>query len=219
MDKVNLSIDGAAVIAEKGMTILQAALQGGIYIPHLCYYPELKANGICRLCMVEANGETVLSCRTPAEQGMVIKTRSTEIDKARRVNVELLVANHHNTCKGCWATGKCKLQKLMAYIKIDRGRVKKMRAPSEEAPLNDLNPFLYYNSNKCVLCEICVHACENVQDGLHIIGRGYPSKIAFYGDASRCESCRECVVRCPVGALMPKTDAQSVSPESGSSAD
>lgn len=207
MDKVSLDIDGAEVITDSGMSILQAALQQNIYIPHLCHHPELKPSGICRLCMVEANGEATLSCRTPVEHGMVIETRSTEIDKARRVNIELLVANHHATCRGCPASGKCELQKIMAYIRIDRKRVQRMRFPNEEMPLDDLNQLFDYDSNKCVLCEICVHTCENIQDALHIIGRGYPSKIAFYGNVSKCESCRECVARCPVGAFLPKKEA------------
>lgn len=222
MDKVNLNIDGVEVIADPGASILQVALQNGIYIPHLCYHPELKPSGICRLCMVEVSGEAILSCRTPVEQGTVIKTRSAEIDQARRVNVELVVANHHVTCRGCPATGKCELQKIMAYIRIDRKRLQRMRFPREETPLDELNPDLFfgYDSDKCVLCEICVHTCEDIQDALHIIGRGYPSEIAFYGDASRCESCRECVAKCPVGALIPKKDAKrEFSPRLGSLVD
>src|SRR3990172_12106020 len=91
MDKVTLTIDGVEVVTDKGTTILQAALQNNIYIPHLCHHPDLNPAGVCRLCMVEAGGEAALSCRTPVREGLSVKTRSPEIDKRseeRRVGKE-----------------------------------------------------------------------------------------------------------------------------------
>lgn len=210
MDKVSLNIDGVEVVADPGTSVLHAALQNKIYIPHLCNHPELNPSGICRLCMVEVNNDVVLSCRTPVEAGMVVKTRTEAIDRARRVNIELTVANHHAKCAGCSATGHCELQKIMAFIRIDRKRLNRMRFPQAETPLDNLNPDLFfcYDTDKCVLCEICVHTCENIQDAMHIMGRGYPSKIAFHGDTVTCETCRKCVERCPVGALKPKQEAK-----------
>ena len=131
MDKVTLTIDGAEVVTDKGTTILQAALQNDIYIPYLCHHPDLKPAGVCRLCMVDVGGETTLSCRTPVREGLSVKTRSPEIDKARRANIEILVANHHVTCKGCAGTGHCALQKIMAYTRIDKKRVRRLRLPKE----------------------------------------------------------------------------------------
>ena len=204
VDKVTLNIDGLEVVTDKETTVLQTALNNGIYIPHLCYHPDLKPFGICRLCMVDVDGKVVISCRTPVEQGMVVKTRSPVVDKVRRINIEILVANHHVTCRGCPGSGRCALQEIMAYIRIDRKRVHRLRPAKEELPLDNSNPFFDYDPNKCVLCEICVHTCEKIQDGLKVVGRGYSTKIAFFGDSSRCESCGECVARCPVGALIPK---------------
>ena len=80
MDSVTLTIDDREVVAEKETTILQAALKNDIYIPHLCYHPELNPSGVCRLCMVDVEGEVVISCRTPVEEGMVVQTRSSEVD-------------------------------------------------------------------------------------------------------------------------------------------
>ena len=75
MNKITLTIDGIEVAADKGMTVLEAALENGIYIPHLCYHPDLKPVGVCRLCMVEIEGRGLtISCRAPVEQGLVVNT-------------------------------------------------------------------------------------------------------------------------------------------------
>jgi len=208
MDKVTLTIDDKTVVADQGATILQAALQNNIYIPHLCHHPELKPSGVCRLCMVEVAGEVVLSCRTPVAEGTTVKTRTPEIDQARRMNIEVAVANHHLVCKGCPGNTKCALQKLMAYIRLDRKRVRRLRTPGEELPIDTSNPCFNFDPNKCVLCGICVQTCADIQHGLNIVGRGPKTKVAFHGDSARCEPCGLlCVVRCPVGALYPKEKA------------
>ena len=207
MDKVTLTIDSQEVVAEKDTTILQTALQNGIYIPHLCYHPDLSPSGVCRLCMVDVDGKVVISCKTPVEQGMAVKTRSPEVDSIRGTNIEILIANHHLTCRGCPGSGPCKLQKIMAYIRLDRKRVRRLRLPAKELPLDDSNPFFDYDQNHCVLCDICVHTCDQIQHAMNIVGRGYDTKIAFFGDSSKCEACMECVARCPVGALTAKKNA------------
>ncbi len=204
MDEVTFTIDDREVAVGKERTILQAALQNAIYIPHLCYHPDLEPLGVCRLCMVEADAKMVLACRTAAERGMTVRTRSPRLDELRRVNVEVLVANHHLTCRGCKTSSRCTLQKIMAYIRIDRKRVQRLRPPKEDLPLDNSNPFFDYAPNKCVLCQICIHTCKQIQHALNLIGRGYNTKVAFFGDASICKSCRQCVIRCPVGALTPK---------------
>ena len=204
MEKVTLTINGLEVVADKQATILQTALREGIYIPHLCYHPDLKPSGVCRLCMVDVDGKVVISCQTVVEQAMVIRTRSLELDKVVRANVELLVANHHLSCRGCPGSGPCALQKIMASIRVDRKRLRRLRTPQEELDRDHSNPFFDYDPNKCVLCGICVHTCEKIQGALNVVNRGYSTRIAFFGDPSRCESCDECVARCPVGALIAK---------------
>ena len=209
MDKIVLTIDDQDIVADKGTTILEAALQNGIYIPHLCYYPDLKPSGVCRLCLVEVGGRIVPSCLTPIEQGTMVRTRNPEIDKLRRAIVELLIANHHADCRHCPRTGHCELQKMMAYLHVSTNRMRPLRLAREELPKDPSNPFFAYDPNRCVLCGICVRTCENNQgiSALQFIGRGYSTKIAFFGDSSICISCQECLAKCPVGALTPK-DAQ-----------
>jgi len=207
IEKIILTIDGLDIEVDEGATVLEAALQNDIYIPHLCYHPQLEPQGACRLCTVEVgDGRLVTSCRTTVEPGMVVKTKSSQVNKVVRPVVELLIADHHSTCRGCPSNGHCELQKIMAHLRIDRRRVRRLRLPGEELPLDTACPFFDYDPNKCVLCGICVQTCEGVQEAsvLHFVERGYGTRIAFFGDSSRCESCGECVARCPVGALLPK---------------
>ncbi len=207
MNKISFSINGQQFNADKGATIMEVALENNIYIPHLCYDPDLVPNGVCRLCMVEINNEKlVLACRTPAEEGMTVKTTTPEIDAAIRPIVELIIADHHSNCSGCPATGKCQLQKIMAHLRIDRKRVANLRLPVQKLPLEALNPFLDYDPNKCIRCGICVQTCEQIYGASHIyfINRGYDTKIACFEKIAHCDFCMECVKRCPVGALIPK---------------
>jgi len=207
MGKIPLTIDGSDVLADSGATILEAALKNGIYIPHLCYHAGLKPSGVCRLCLVEIDdGQLVISCRTPVEQGMVVKTKSPEVDKVRRAIVELLIANHHTDCRNCPSSGNCELQRIMASLHLSVKRMRPLRWAKEELPRDMSNPFFDYDPNKCMLCGICVRTCENVQGDslLDFVGRGCGTRIAFFGDKSRCGSCGECVVRCPVSALVHK---------------
>ena len=133
LDRISLAIDGSDIVANSGTTILEAALHNGIYIPHLCYHPDLTPSGACRLCWVEGgDGQLMLSGRTLAERGMVVKTSSREVDKVRRPIVELLIANHHTDCRGCASSGRCQLQRIMAHLGIDRKRVPRLRPPKEE---------------------------------------------------------------------------------------
>jgi len=193
------------------MTVLEAALENGIYIPHLCYDPDLKPVGVCRLCMVEITGRGMtISCKTPVEEGMVIKTESPEIAMVRRIAVELLIVNHHADCLSCAKNTQCKLQEIANYIGITEERLQRLRRPTRVLPLDASNPFFYRDPNKCVLCGICVRACDEI-NGVSAIDygfRGYATTIVTFGNKpliqSRCESCGECVAHCPVGALVPK---------------
>ncbi len=209
MEQISVNIDGQYIVDRKGATILEVALANRIYIPHLCYHPDLKPAGSCRVCLVELEkGQLVTSCRTPVKDGMIVKTNSPEIDKVRRPVVEMIIANHHMDCKSCLKKGNCALQRIMAFMKIDKKRIQRLRMPKEELPLDDSNPFFVRDHNKCVLCGICVRTCQEIEmmSAVDFAGRGNKTKIAVFGDKpiaqSKCVSCGECVIRCPVGALV-----------------
>jgi formate dehydrogenase major subunit len=206
MGKVTFTINEQVLETEDGASVLEAALQNDIYIPHLCYHPELESRGACRLCVVEIDGRLVTACRTPVEPGMVVRTNTPEVDRAVRPVVELLIANHHITCRGCPSSGKCQLQKLMAELRIDRRRVRRLRTPEEELPIDTSPPCFDYDPNKCVLCGICIQTCGKIHgtSSLYFLNRGTDTRVAFYGDEARCAACLECIKRCPVGVLLPK---------------
>jgi len=202
--KVKLIIDNIPIDVEQGTSVLQAALQNNIYIPHLCFHPVLPGLGACRLCLVEINGgKPVTSCRVPVEEGMVVRTHSDRIDRAIRPVLELLIANHHITCRGCPSSGHCQLQTLMSRLRIDRRRVRRLWPPDFELPLDTSPPCFDYDPNKCVLCGICVETCRQLHErpSLRFMNRGSDTVVAFFGDEDRCRSCLECIQRCPVGVL------------------
>lgn len=212
MREVNLLIDDVKIVVPEGTTVLEAALQNGIYIPHLCYHPDLKPAGICRLCLVEADGRMMVSCHVTVAEGMTVSTNTPQVAKARRVAVELLIADHDAECLSCGKNNSCKLQEIAAFVGVNREHIKELKAP-ERRTFDRSHPFIIRDYNKCVLCGICVRTCEEIQ-GVGAIDyalRGYDTKISTFADKpikeSSCESCGECLERCPVGALLPKNGA------------
>ena len=211
MAEITLTVDGQDIRTTPGTTVLDAASAAGIYIPNLCHHPDLKPVGVCRLCMVEIAGRgTVLSCLTPTEQGMVVRTESPEINKVRLVAAELLIVNHQPDCLTCGKNNRCTLQRIATYVGIDDQRLARLRRTAKTSPVDSSNPFFDFDPNQCVLCGVCVRTCDEIVgvNALDFAFRGFNTTIRTFGDQkwvdSRCVSCGECVVRCPVGALLPK---------------
>ncbi len=229
MGRITIKINGQELGTWQGATILETALQNEIFIPHLCYHPDLKPQGACRVCLVELdNGQIVASCRTRVKEGMVVETKSPGVDRVIRPVIEMIVANHHMDCKNCLKKGQCQLQKIMAYMKIDKHKIEQnMRIPASQLPVDDSNPFFIRDHNKCILCGICARTCQEIArvNAIDFAGRGNGTKIAAFGDkaiaGSKCVSCGECVIRCPVGALAlrnprkPAKQVKSVCPHCG----
>lgn len=208
---ITLTIDGIQVKAAPGTTILRAAQANGIYIPHLCDHKDLDPVGICRVCLVEIRGRRpTVSCKTPVEEGMVVRTSSPPLDKTRKINLELLIANHNYNCETCTQNNNCRLQEITRFVGVDENRLKRLRKPELDKPLDKSNPYYIRDMNKCVLCGICVRTCEEIQgDGcIDFAYRGIQTSIAVLDDKpiaeSTCVTCGECVARCPVGALAPR---------------
>jgi formate dehydrogenase alpha subunit len=211
MAKVKLIIDGVDIRAEEGMTVLEAALANDIYIPNLCYHPDLRPVGVCRLCMVQINEKSIdISCKTPVQNGMRIETETPEITNIRRVATELLFIDHPSDCLACSANNKCELQRIANFVGIDKERIDRLRKTEREFPVDDSNPFFIYDKNRCVLCGICVRTCDDIVGvgNYDFAFRGFDTVVSTFRDRpmleSRCVSCGECVVRCPVSALRAK---------------
>lgn len=196
----------------EGTTILQSAIENGIYIPNLCYNSQLKPYGACRLCLVEnAEGRMITACENWVEEDMDIKTDTKELNQTRKMLVSLLIANHERNCLSCAQSDNCQLQEVAAYLNVDEQEMENFRLSLPDIPLDESNPFFIRDLKKCILCGACVQICADIL-GVNAIDfgyRGYETKITTFGDKdildSNCVSCGECVVACPVGALVPKS--------------
>src|SRR6202051_3783984 len=205
-------IDDREIDIREGETIFRAARRLGIKLPHLCYTPKpgYRADGNCRVCMVEIDGERVLaaSCiRTPAP-GMKVKTQTDRAKTARQMVAELLLTDQpaievaHDPDSELW--------KIVKRQKLQAGRFPKREAEAVPAP-DRSHVAMAVNLDACIQCNLCVRACREVQvnDVIGMAGRGFGEKIVFDFDDpmgnSTCVACGECVQACPTGALMPAT--------------
>ena len=200
---INLAINGKEISVEEGTTILEAALQNGINIPHLCYDKRLRPYGSCRLCVVEVEGQGKLlaSCSTPATEGMAVSTETPKLLKARQTVLELLLIHHPLDCPVCDKAGECELQDLAFKYGSTKNRFKGER----KHELTDTeSPIVERNTNRCILCGKCVRVCNELQGvgAINILGRGFESKISpAFEETLDCEFCGQCIDACPVGAL------------------
>ncbi|WP_339853673.1 formate dehydrogenase subunit alpha [Roseovarius nubinhibens] len=211
-DTITFTLDGEQVTAEKGMTIWEVANGRGLVIPHLCHKPApgYRPDGNCRACMVEIEGERTLaaSCiREPAD-GMVVKTDTARAETARKMVVEMLVADQpprdaaHDKSSHLWDMAEMQGVSQSRFPKLEEGRI---------PLLDDSHVAMSVNLDACIQCGLCVRACREVQvnDVIGMAGRGhdaYPTfDMADPMGASTCVACGECVQACPTGALMPSS--------------
>jgi formate dehydrogenase major subunit len=206
-DKITFELDGRTVEAEPGETIWQVAKREGTTIPHLCWHdaPGYRADGNCRACVVEVEGERVLaaSCQRKCTPGMKVKTETERAKKSREMVFELLMADQPPK-----ADSHDPDSKFWTWV-ADMGVAPVSRYPKGERPETDItHAAISVNLDSCINCGLCVRACREVQsnDVIGMAYRGYGSKVVFdFDDAmgeSTCVACGECVQVCPTGALM-----------------
>ncbi|MBI2193374.1 MAG: formate dehydrogenase subunit alpha [Planctomycetes bacterium] len=206
---IALTLDGQVVTVEEGTTLWEAARQVGIHVPTLCHSPGLRPVGVCRVCAVEVKGARVLapSCVRLCEDQMVVSTRSEKVLDARRMLIELLLADHPSPCSKHRDTGDCELELLAQQEGIGRTRF----TPRSLDDAHDLSsPAIAVDHSACILCDRCIRACTDVQSN-EVIGRalkGAATRISFDDrrpmGKSSCVFCGECVAACPTGALWDK---------------
>jgi formate dehydrogenase major subunit len=152
-----------------------------------------------------------MACMTPISDGINILTDNQEIYHSRKTTVELLIADHHMDCLACEAADDCELLRVSNFLGINPEDIERFRPLGRDLPIDTSNPFFNFDPKKCILCGICVRTCDEIV-GLGAIGfinRGFDTVIGTFGNRgfldSICESCGECVFRCPVAALAPNT--------------
>src|SRR5512145_2202839 len=209
MDTVKLTIDGREVTAEKGKTVLQAALESGIKIPFYCYHPGLGIDGSCRVCIVriEKMPKLQTSCSTPVAEGMVVDTQASDVIQARAGVFEFLLINHPLDCPVCDKGGECPLQDFSYSFGPNQSRMEFPRRVFDGEGLRadvDFGPTLMLNRNRCILCTRCVRFMREI-DGdaqIGIVDRGYGSEIAtFQEQGVHSLLSGNLMDVCPVGAI------------------
>ncbi|MBI4686577.1 MAG: NADH-quinone oxidoreductase subunit NuoG [Nitrospirae bacterium] len=211
---ITITINGKEIKLEKPVTVLEAARANGIKIPALCAHEQLEKYGGCRLCLVEVEKMPRLqtSCTLTVADGMVIKTESENITKARRGVLEFLLINHPLDCPVCDKAGECELQDLVSKYGASAGRFKEEK---RKTPESHEDRILARNMERCILCTRCVRMCKDVQgaSALTIVERGGKSRMEpFSRESFNCEYCGNCHTVCPVGAILARPNIHNYRP-------
>jgi NADH dehydrogenase/NADH:ubiquinone oxidoreductase subunit G len=201
-----LTVNGMATEAQKGETLLSVLDRMGIRVPTLCSMKGLSPTGACRMCVVEVEGlgNLVPACSFPVEDDLSVSTHSPRVMKARKTNVELLLASHPDDCLYCDRNGSCELQQLAEELNV---RERRIPGNKRRLPVDRSSPAVVRDPSKCILCGRCVRVCEEIMhtSTLDFAFRGNGLRISTtLGKPlyfSNCTACGQCVTACPTGAL------------------
>jgi len=204
MDPVKIIIDGKEIATTKGKTVIQAAAEVGIAIPHYCYHPKLTIAGNCRMCLVEIEKmpKLQIACNTQVAEGMAVKTESPKVLEARRAVMEFLLINHPLDCPICDQAGECWLQDY--YMKHDLTASRFDERKEHDRKREIFGPFVVFDGERCINCTRCVRFLQEVThtDELTVVNRGDDSTIALFPGKILDNPLSVNVVDvCPVGAL------------------
>ncbi|MBQ8590279.1 MAG: iron hydrogenase small subunit [Firmicutes bacterium] len=211
---VKLTIDGIKVSVKEGTTILEAAKEVGIHIPHLCFLKDINEIGACRVCIVENKGMNTLltACNHVVQPGMEILTNSAKVRATRKINVELILSDHDCKCATCVRSGNCSLQTIandLGILHVPFKTIAEKNRWSMKFPL-------IRDASKCIKCMRCIQVCDKIQ-GLNVwnvSGSGYRTTVGVAQNRriqdADCSLCGQCVTHCPVGALRERNDTDAM---------
>ena len=207
MPQVTLTIDDQTVQVEQGTNLIEAAKLINNEIPHYCYHPGLRPDGNCRMCLVELekSPKPVIACKTGAQEGMVVRTKTAEVEKMRKSVMEFLLINHPLDCPTCDQAGECRLQDY--YMDYDRIPSRYQEEKVNKDKMVDLGAGVMLDEERCIVCTRCVRFCQDVaqKEELFVQERGNHSMVAtFPGEPMTNSYAGNTVDICPVGALTSK---------------
>ena len=210
----SFTLDGKTIPFEPGETILQAAGRAGVYIPHLCYHPEFKPHGSCKLCTVKINGRQTASCTMRAMAGMIVESETEELNAERRALTQMLFVEGNHFCPSCEKSGNCQLQATAYHLG--------MMSPHYDhfypnRPVDASHPDVLLDFNRCILCSLCVRASRDV-DGKNVFalsGRGIKTHLIVNAKSGRLADTDfslddKAVQVCPVGVILKKRQGFAV---------
>ncbi len=198
MEQIKVLINKKEFKGKRGETILQIASRNNIDIPNLCYHPDVEASGSCRLCLVQVNKEYVTACNTQIRPGMEIVTSSKEIEKLRKINLELIFAQHIKECHDCVWLDDCKILKLAEKYDLKKDRFGNRK---KNFPVHNFGCSLIFDSSKCIDCKNCIKVCEQ-QDVKYLKIQEKKHMFEVVPNKERdCIFCGQCITHCPAGAF------------------
>jgi len=208
MQQASFQLDGVDVPFTPGQTVMQAALAAGHYIPHLCYHPEFKPHGSCKVCTVRVNGNTAASCTLPAQPGLEVESNTDELNDKRRTLVQMLLVEGNHFCPGCEKSGNCLLQAVAYDLGVMSAELDYL-FPSR--PVDASHPEILLEFNRCILCELCIRASAEI-DGKSVFalsGRGITKHLIVNAESGRLADTDialtdKAMEVCPVGVILPK---------------
>jgi len=200
--------DGQPVALQPGDTILQAATRAGHEVPHLCWHPEVSASASCRVCTVLADGRPVAACVAPAAPGQQVTCHTPALRLQRRRLLQMLFVEGNHFCPGCEKSGNCLLQDQAERVGMTDLHYE---ALNPERPVDASHPDVLFEPNRCILCQLCVRASDEL-DGKQVFaigGHGIGTRLLINSDSGRLGDSALAVQDraahiCPVGALLPK---------------
>jgi len=213
---MKLFINSIPTEVPEGLTIMEACRHAGVKIPSLCYLKDVSENASCGICVVEVKGARSLlrSCITKATEGMDIITQNARVQSARKMNLELLLANHPDNCLTCDRNQHCELQQLTFEFGVRERRFARTKPVLQSQDCSSLS--LVRDPDKCILCGRCVAVCSEMQTvkAIDFAGRGLKSKISTFMDLGlglvACTNCGQCALVCPTGAITEKDHVPAV---------
>jgi len=208
INETTFTLDGKTIPYTEGQTIIQAALAAGVYIPHLCFNPEFKAHGSCKLCTVKANGRHTASCTAQPRPDMIVQSNTSELNDERRALLQMLFVEGNHFCPSCEMSGQCQLQATAYELN--------MMSPHfdhfyPDRPLDASHSEYLLDFNRCILCSLCVQASLEV-DGKNVFalaGRGINSHLLVNAKSGNLADTDftgndKAAHVCPVGVILKK---------------